>query len=65
MQTKKIDIPEQAQIVIVGGGIIGCSLAYHLTKFGCKDVVVLESQAFSAMKLAQIYSPMVAIYIAA
>ena len=48
MQTKKIDIPEQAQIVIVGGGIIGCSLAYHLTKFGCKDVVVLEREQLTS-----------------
>ena len=33
---------DQAQVVIIGGGIIGCSTAYHLTKMGCKDVVVLE-----------------------
>ncbi len=32
----------QAEIVIVGGGIIGCSLAYHLTKLGRRDVLVLE-----------------------
>ena len=48
MQTKKMDIPEKAQVVIVGGGIIGCSLAYHLTKFGCKDVVVLERQQLTS-----------------
>ncbi len=35
-------LPAQAEIVIVGGGIIGCSLAYHLTKLGKRDVVVLE-----------------------
>ena len=29
-------------MVIVGGGIVGCSLAYHLTKLGWRDVVVLE-----------------------
>ena len=34
--------PTQAQIVIVGGGIIGCSIAYHLAKLGRTDVVVLE-----------------------
>ena len=35
-------VPEQSQIVIIGGGVIGCSVAYHLTKRGCKDVVLLE-----------------------
>ena len=35
-------LPTQAQVVIVGGGIIGCSVAYHLTKRGWKDVVLLE-----------------------
>ncbi|MCP4981180.1 MAG: FAD-dependent oxidoreductase [Gammaproteobacteria bacterium] len=34
--------PEQAQVVIVGGGVIGCSVAYHLTKLGWQDVVVIE-----------------------
>ena len=35
-------LPQRAQVVIVGGGIVGCSIAYHLTKRGCTDVVVLE-----------------------
>lgn len=35
-------IPKQAQIVIIGGGIVGCSTAYHLTKQGFKDVLLLE-----------------------
>src|ERR1700676_3839213 len=34
--------PTQARIVIIGGGIVGCSLAYHLAKRGCGDVVLLE-----------------------
>jgi 4-methylaminobutanoate oxidase (formaldehyde-forming) len=38
-------IPEQAQIVIIGGGVIGCSIAYHLAKDGARDVVVLEKAA--------------------
>ncbi len=33
---------EQARVVIIGGGIMGCSLAYHLAKAGWTDVVVLE-----------------------
>ena len=35
-------LPERARVVIIGGGIVGCSVAYHLTKLGWKDVVVLE-----------------------
>jgi 4-methylaminobutanoate oxidase (formaldehyde-forming) len=37
-----MDLPQQASVVIVGGGIVGCSLAYHLTLRGCRDVVLLE-----------------------
>jgi 4-methylaminobutanoate oxidase (formaldehyde-forming) len=35
-------LPERAQVVIVGGGIIGCSIAYHLTRRSVSDVLVLE-----------------------
>jgi glycine cleavage system aminomethyltransferase T/glycine/D-amino acid oxidase-like deaminating enzyme len=35
-------IPKHARIVVVGGGVIGCSVAYHLAKMGEKDVVLLE-----------------------
>ncbi len=35
-------LPSQARIVIIGGGIIGCSIAYHLTAMGETDVVLLE-----------------------
>ena len=35
-------LPSQAQVVIVGGGVVGCSLAYHLTKLGWTDVILLE-----------------------
>src|SRR5256885_7134027 len=34
--------PSHAQVVVVGGGIAGASTAYHLTKLGCTDVVLLE-----------------------
>ena len=33
---------EQARIVVIGGGIVGCSALYHLTQMGCTDVVLLE-----------------------
>ena len=35
-------IPESARVVIVGGGVIGCSVAYHLGHLGWSDVVLLE-----------------------
>ena len=33
---------KNAEVVIIGGGVAGCSVAYHLTKRGCRDVVLLE-----------------------
>ncbi|MGH7704074.1 MAG: GcvT family protein [Gemmatimonadales bacterium] len=36
------DFPTEARVVIIGGGIVGCSTAYHLGKLGWTDVVLLE-----------------------
>ncbi|MGN6550686.1 MAG: GcvT family protein [Pararhizobium sp.] len=41
------DLPSSARVVIIGGGIIGCSLAYHLTKLGWSDVLLLEQGSLS------------------
>jgi 4-methylaminobutanoate oxidase (formaldehyde-forming) len=41
-------IPDQARVVVIGGGIVGCSVAYHLAKFGCKDVVLLEKHRLTS-----------------
>jgi heterotetrameric sarcosine oxidase gamma subunit len=41
-------LPERAQVVIVGGGVIGCSIAYHLAHLGWTDVVLLEQHALTA-----------------
>ena len=41
-------IPSHAQVVIIGGGIVGCSTAYHLTELGWKDVVLLERKKISS-----------------
>ena len=35
-------VPDRARVVIIGGGVIGCSVAYHLVKLGWNDVVLLE-----------------------
>ncbi|TFY98908.1 GcvT family protein [Ramlibacter humi] len=37
-----MNLPTHARVVIVGGGIAGCSTAYHLAKMGCTDVLLLE-----------------------
>ena len=37
-----VGLPDRAQVVVVGGGIIGASIAYHLTKRGVTDVLLLE-----------------------
>lgn len=36
------DVPSSAKVVIIGGGIVGCSVAYHLGKLGMTDVLLLE-----------------------
>ena len=42
-----VQIPERASAVIIGGGVIGSSVAYHLAKQGWSDVVLLERNQFS------------------
>ena len=32
----------QARVVVIGGGVVGCSVLYHLTKMGWSDIVLLE-----------------------
>lgn len=41
-------LPSHAQVVVIGGGIVGCSVAYHLTKLGWKDVVLLERKSLTS-----------------
>ncbi|NBU84872.1 MAG: FAD-dependent oxidoreductase [Sphingomonadaceae bacterium] len=42
------ELPKKARVVIVGGGVIGCSIAYHLTKIGWDDVVLLERKQLTS-----------------
>jgi glycine cleavage system aminomethyltransferase T/glycine/D-amino acid oxidase-like deaminating enzyme len=37
-----VALPSHARVVVIGGGIIGCSVAYHLAHMGWKDVILLE-----------------------
>ncbi|MEJ7735134.1 MAG: FAD-dependent oxidoreductase, partial [Polyangiaceae bacterium] len=41
-------VPERARVVVIGGGVIGCSVAYHLAHMGCRDVVLLERHRLTA-----------------
>lgn len=38
----------KTQVVVIGGGVIGCSVLYHLTKFGWRDVMLLERKVLTA-----------------
>src|SRR3546814_11016513 len=41
--TKVIPMKSHVQVAVIGGGVVGCSVLYHLTKAGWRDVVLLES----------------------
>tara|TARA_B110000091_G_scaffold65511_1_gene72152 strand:+ start:287 stop:2731 length:2445 start_codon:yes stop_codon:yes gene_type:complete len=43
-----VNVPTSACVVIIGGGVIGCSVAYHLAKLGWKDVVLLERKQLTS-----------------
>src|SRR5881397_3425796 len=36
---------QTAEVVVIGGGIVGSSIAYHLTEAGCRDVLVVERES--------------------
>ena len=42
------NLPQHARVVIIGGGVIGCSVAYHLSKLGWTDVVLLERKQLTS-----------------
>ncbi|XP_008984449.2 pyruvate dehydrogenase phosphatase regulatory subunit, mitochondrial isoform X2 [Callithrix jacchus] len=47
-EARSVALPTQAQVVICGGGIMGTSVAYHLSKMGWKDIVLLEQGRLAA-----------------
>jgi len=42
------DLPKQCEVVVIGGGVIGCSVAYHLAQVGFSEVVLLERQQLTS-----------------
>lgn len=43
-----VDLPTRAQAVIIGGGVSGCSVAYHLAKAGWTDIILLERKQLTS-----------------
>ena len=41
-------IPKKGRAIIIGGGVSGCSVAYHLAKLGWKDVILLERKKLTS-----------------
>jgi len=39
---------QRAEVIIIGGGVIGCSIAYHLGRKGCRDVILLERESLGS-----------------
>src|SRR3972149_2321103 len=46
--TTSSTFPSQARVVVIGGGIVGCSVAFHLTQRGWRDVVLLERRQLTS-----------------
>ena len=42
------EIATSARVVIIGGGVVGCSVAYHLAKQGWRDIVLLERKRLTS-----------------
>ena len=43
-----MNVPNQANVVIIGGGVVGCSIAYHLGKLGWNEIILLERKKLTS-----------------
>ena len=43
-----VNLPNRVGVVVIGGGVIGCSVAYHLARAGCTDVLLLERRQLTS-----------------
>ena len=50
-------LPSSTKVVVIGGGVVGCSVAYHLAKFGWKDTILLERDQLTSCLLYTSPSP--------
>ena len=46
-------LPSESRVVVCGGGVVGCSVAYHLAKLGWSDVVLLEQGRYVDCRVEQ------------
>jgi sarcosine oxidase, subunit beta len=53
MSTEKETFSRFPDVLIIGGGVIGCSIAYHLTRRGCRNVVVVERHTIGSGSTAK------------
>lgn len=52
-------VPHSARVVVIGGGVMGCSTAYHLAKLGCRGVAldIAGRQAPASLDLSPPWDP--------
>src|SRR5690606_1774320 len=48
MEQNELIPPSEAKAVIIGGGVVGCSVAYHLAKLGWKEVILVERKRLTS-----------------